>query len=213
MPERAAQRTKLVIGVAGGSGSGKSTVADALASALPSDAVAIIRHDSYYRDRPDLDLEERNRLNYDHPEALDTDLLVEHIQHLKAGNPVEVPVYDFKTHRRNTDTDRLVPTPVLIVEGILVFVDEHLRREIDVKLFVDTEPDIRAIRRIRRDMRERGRDFESVRVQYYETVRPMHLQFVEPSKRVADLIIPEGGENRVAIDVLVARLRAALGEE
>jgi uridine kinase len=213
MPERAAQRTKLVIGVAGGSGSGKSTVADALASALPSDAVVVIRHDSYYRDRPELGIEERNRLNYDHPEALETDLLVEHIQHLKAGNPIEVPVYDFKTHRRKHETDRIRPTPVLIVEGILVFVDEHLRREIDVKLFVDTEPDIRAIRRIRRDMRERGRDFESVRAQYYETVRPMHLQFVEPSKRVADLIIPEGGENRVAIDVLVARLRAALGEE
>lgn len=213
MPERAAQRTKLVIGVAGGSGSGKSTVADALASALPSDAVATIRHDSYYRDRPDLRMEERNRLNYDHPEALETNLLVEHIQHLKAGNPIDVPVYDFKTHRRKVEIERIQPTPVLIVEGILVFVDEHLRREIDVKLFVDTEPDIRAIRRIRRDMRERGRDFESVRAQYYETVRPMHLQFVEPSKRMADLIIPEGGENRVAIDVLVARLRAALGED
>jgi uridine kinase len=213
MPERASQRTKLVIGVAGGSGSGKSTVADALASALPSDAVGTIRHDSYYRDRPDLGLDERNLLNYDHPDALDTDLLVEHIQHLKAGNPVDVPVYDFKTHRRKVETERQLPTPVLIVEGILVFVDEHLRREIDVKLFVDTEPDIRAIRRIRRDMRERGRDFESVRAQYYETVRPMHLQFVEPSKRMADLIIPEGGENRVAIDVLVARLQAALVEE
>jgi uridine kinase len=213
MPERAAQRTKLVIGVAGGSGSGKSTVADALASALPSDAVATIRHDSYYRDRPELGLDDRNRLNYDHPEALETDLLIEHIQHLKAGNPIDVPVYDFKSHRRKIETERVRPCPVLIVEGILVFVDEHLRRELDVKLFVDTEPDIRAIRRIRRDMRERGRDFESVRAQYYETVRPMHVQFVEPSKRMADLIIPEGGENRVAIDVLVARLRAALGDE
>jgi uridine kinase len=206
------QRTNLVIGIAGGSGSGKSTVADALASALPIGAVATLRHDSYYRDRPDLSLEQRNRVNYDHPEALETDLLVEHLQHLKAGNPVEVPVYDFKTHRRRPTTDRLDPAPVIIVEGILVFVDEHLRREIDIKIFVDTEPDIRAIRRIRRDMRARGRDFEAVRKQYYETVRPMHLQFVEPSKRTADLIIPEGGENRVAIDVLLARLRAATAE-
>lgn len=213
MPQVLRDRTRLVIGIAGGSGSGKTTVADALATALPSGSVAILRHDSYYRDRPDLDLEERHRLNYDHPEALETPLLVQHIQHLKAGNPVAVPVYDFKTHRRMPDTDRLDPAPIIIVEGILVFVEEHLRRELDVKIFVDTESDIRAIRRIRRDMRERGRDFESVRNQYYETVRPMHLQFVEPSKRTADLIIPEGGENRVAIDVLVARLRAALGDD
>ncbi|NVB42029.1 uridine kinase [Pseudenhygromyxa sp. WMMC2535] len=201
--------TSLVIGIAGGSGSGKSTVADALASALPSELVATLRHDSYYRDRPDLSLEQRHALNYDHPEALETELLVEHLQHLKAGNPVDVPIYNFKTHRRFPDTQRVVPAPVVIVEGILVFVDERLRRELDVKIFVDTEADIRAIRRIRRDMRDRGRDFESVRKQYYETVRPMHLQFVEPSKRTADLIIPEGGENRVAIDVLLARLREA----
>jgi uridine kinase len=204
-------RTNLVIGIAGGSGSGKSTVADALASALPPTSVAILRHDSYYRDRPDLSLEQRNRVNYDHPHALETALLVEHLQHLKAGNAVEVPIYDFKTHRRLPETERLEPSPIIIVEGILVFVDEHLRREIDIKIFVDTEADIRAIRRIRRDMRLRGRDFESVRKQYYETVRPMHVEFVEPSKRTADLIIPEGGENRVAIDVLVARLRAVTG--
>ena len=202
-------RTNLVIGIAGGSGSGKSTVADALASALPPRAVATLRHDSYYRDRPDLSLEQRNRVNYDHPESLETSLLIQHLQHLKAGNAVEVPLYDFKTHRRQPTTERLDPAPIIIVEGILVFVDEHLRRELDIKIFVDTEADIRAIRRIRRDMRQRGRDFESVRKQYYETVRPMHVEFVEPSKRTADLIIPEGGENRVAIDVLVARLRAA----
>lgn len=198
-----------MIGIAGGSGSGKSTVADALASALPVGTVATLRHDSYYRDRPDLTLEQRNRVNYDHPESLETSLLIEHLQHLKAGNPVDVPVYDFKTHRRLETRERLDPAPVIIVEGILVFVDEHLRRELDIKIFVDTEADIRAIRRIRRDMRKRGRDFEAVRKQYYETVRPMHVQFVEPSKRTADLIIPEGGENKVAIDVLVARLRAA----
>ena len=206
------QRTSLVIGIAGGSGSGKSTVADALASALPVGTVATLRHDSYYRDRPDLTIEQRNRVNYDHPESLETSLLIEHLQHLKAGNPVDIPVYDFKTHRRLETRERLEPAPVIIVEGILVFVDEHLRRELDIKIFVDTESDIRAIRRIRRDMRKRGRDFEAVRKQYYETVRPMHLQFVEPSKRTADLIIPEGGENRVAIDVLVARLRAATVE-
>jgi uridine kinase len=203
-------KTCLVIGIAGGSGSGKSTVADALASALPTGTVAILRHDHYYRDRPDLTLEQRNRVNYDHPESLETDLLVSHLQHLKAGNAIEVPVYDFKVHRRMLETQRLEPAPVIIVEGILVFVDEHLRRELDIKIFVDTEADIRAIRRIRRDMKSRGRDFETVRKQYYETVRPMHVQFVEPSKRTADLIIPEGGENRVAIDVLVARLRAAV---
>ena len=203
------QRTSLVIGIAGGSGSGKSTVADALASALPVGTVATLRHDSYYRDRPDLTIEQRNRVNYDHPESLETALLIEHLQHLKAGNPVDIPVYDFKTHRRLETRERLEPAPVIIVEGILVFVDEHLRRELDIKIFVDTESDIRAIRRIRRDMRKRGRDFEAVRKQYYETVRPMHVQFVEPSKSTADLIIPEGGENKVAIDVLVARLRAA----
>lgn len=203
-------KTCLVIGIAGGSGSGKSTVADALASALPQGSVATLRHDHYYRDRPDLDLDQRNRVNYDHPSSLETSLLIEHLQHLKAGNAVEVPVYDFKTHRRKLETQRLEPAPVVIVEGILVFVDEHLRRELDIKIFVDTEPDIRAIRRIRRDMRVRGRDFESVRKQYYETVRPMHVEFVEPSKRTADLIIPEGGENRVAIDVIVARLLAAV---
>jgi uridine kinase len=204
------QRTSLVIGIAGGSGSGKSTVADALAASLPVGSVATLRHDHYYRDQPELSIEQRNRVNYDHPESLETTLLIEHLQHLKAGNSVEVPVYDFKTHRRLPTTERLEPSPVIIVEGILVFVDEHLRRELDIKIFVDTEPDIRAIRRIRRDMRQRGRDFEAVRNQYYETVRPMHVQFVEPSKRSADLIIPEGGENRVAIDVLVARLRAAV---
>lgn len=204
------QRTSLVIGIAGGSGSGKSTVADAVAASLPVGSVATLRHDHYYRDQPELSIEQRNRVNYDHPESLETSLLIEHLQHLKAGNAVEVPAYDFKTHRRLVATERLEPAPVIIVEGILVFVDEHLRREIDIKIFVDTEPDIRAIRRIRRDMRQRGRDFEAVRKQYYETVRPMHLQFVEPSKRTADLIIPEGGENRVAIDVLVARLRAAV---
>ncbi|KIG12788.1 Uridine kinase [Enhygromyxa salina] len=204
------QRPSLVIGIAGGSGSGKSTVADALAASLPVGSVATLRHDHYYRDQPELSIEQRNRVNYDHPESLETTLLIEHLQHLKAGNSIEVPVYDFKTHRRKPTTERLDPSPVIIVEGILVFVDEHLRRELDIKIFVDTEPDIRAIRRIRRDMRQRGRDFEAVRKQYYETVRPMHVQFVEPSKRTADLIIPEGGENRVAIDVLVARLRAAV---
>jgi uridine kinase len=170
--------------------------------------VATLRHDSYYRDRPDLSLEERNRVNYDHPAALETGLLVQHLQHLKAGNPIEVPVYDFKTHRRLPDTERLEPAPIIIVEGILVFVDEHLRRELDIKIFVDTEADIRAIRRIRRDMRQRGRDFESVRKQYYETVRPMHLEFVEPSKRYADVIIPLGGHNTVAVDLLLTMLRS-----
>ena len=199
----------LLIGIAGGTGSGKTTIAHGLAAALPVESVAILQHDSYYRDRPDLSFEDRSKLNFDHPDALETTLLVEHLRTLKSGKAVQAPNYDFTTHRRRPETRRIEPTPVVLVEGILVLADENLRSMLDIKVFVDTDADIRAFRRIRRDIEQRGRSFQSVRDQYYVTVRPMHLQFVEPSKRWADVIIPEGGENRVALDLLVAAFRTA----
>jgi uridine kinase len=200
----------LVIGIAGGSGSGKTTVAHRVIRALPPESVAILEHDAYYRDRPDLTYEERCQLNFDHPESLETDLLARHIQMLRSGEPAEAPIYDFKTHRRSETTRSVKPTPILIIEGILVFAEEVLRHQLDLKIFVDTDPDIRAFRRIRRDIEQRGRTFESIREQYYRTVRPMHLQFVEPSKRWADMILPEGGENKVGIEVVIAMVRDAL---
>lgn len=200
----------LVIGIAGGTGSGKTTIAREIAAALPADAVSSIEHDSYYRDRPDLTPEERAHLNFDHPDSLETELLVEHLRRLRAGEPVELPTYDFATHRRLAKRRPLAPTPVLVVEGILVFVDAALRDLLDVKIYVDTDSDIRVFRRIRRDLEQRGRTFESVREQYYRTVRPMHLEFVEPSKRWADLIIPEGGNHQVALDLVITKLRSVL---
>ncbi len=195
------------MGIAGGSGSGKTTVAQRVAAALPEDSVTIVEHDAYYHDRSDISYEERCQLNFDHPDALETSLLVEHLATLRRGEAVDIPVYDFKTHRRAQTKRRLEPTPVVIVEGILVFVDERLREQLEVKIYVDTDPDIRAFRRIRRDLEQRGRSFESIREQYYSTVRPMHLQFVEPSKRWADLILPEGGNNKVGIDMVIALVR------
>ncbi|HVY47349.1 MAG TPA: uridine kinase [Minicystis sp.] len=200
----------LVVGIAGGTGSGKTTVAKTIAQALPQHGVAMIEFDCYYRDRPDLTLDARAQLNFDHPDALETELLVEHLRALRAGAGVAVPRYDFKAHRREAESRRVEPAPVVIVEGILVFVDARVREQLDMKIFVDTDPDIRVFRRIRRDMEHRGRSFESVREQYYKTVRPMHLQFVEPSKRWADLIIPEGGNNGVALDLIIAKLRSVL---
>ncbi len=196
----------LVIGVAGGTGSGKSTVARALADGLPPHSVAMLEHDAYYRDRSDLDFEERSRLNYDHPDSLDNDLLVRHLEQLRAGQPVEAPIYDFVSHSRRRETRHVEPGRLVIVEGILVFVDPRVRALLDIKLFVDTDADLRVFRRIRRDIEQRGRTFASIREQYYASVRPMHLQYVEPSKRWADLIIPEGGENRVALDLILGKL-------
>lgn len=167
----------------------------------------MVQHDSYYRDRPDLSLEERAGLNYDHPSALETSLLVEHLDMLAAGKTVQGPQYDFANHRRRDETVRLDPAPVVIVEGILVLAEPTIRERLAIKLFVDTAADIRLIRRVRRDLEDRGRSFTQVRKQYYETVRPMHQAFVEPSKSHADIIIPEGGENRVAVDLIVARVR------
>jgi uridine kinase len=203
----------LIVGIAGGTGSGKTTIAQAVGGALPAGSVAMIEHDWYYKDRSDLTFDERTQLNYDHPDALETQLLVEHLRALKQKQAVAVPQYDFKAHARCQESLLLQPTPVIIVEGILTFVDPALRASLDIKIFVDTDSDIRAFRRIRRDLEQRGRSFQSVREQYYRTVRPMHLEFVEPSKRWADIIVPEGGDNRVALDLLVVKLGHVLASE
>ena len=201
-----------MIGVAGGTGSGKSTVAQKIGDGLPPGTIAIIDHDSYYKDNAHLSVEERAKVNYDHPDALDNELLVEHLSELRTGRTADIPIYDFKTHSRKAETRHLAPTKILLVEGILTFVDARLRSLFDVRIFVDTDADIRVFRRIRRDMEQRGRSFAAVREQYYSTVRPMHLQFVEPSKRWADVIIPEGGDNHIAIDLVIAKLRSVLSE-
>lgn len=202
----------LIIGVAGGTGSGKSTVAAKIVEGLPVGSVVTLDHDSYYRDRSDLTQAMAEQLNYDHPDSLETDLLVQQLRRLKQGQAIDMPQYDFKTHSRLKTRRRVEPAPVIVVEGILLFVEPDLRALLDIKLFVDTDADIRILRRIRRDLEQRGRTFQSIREQYYKTVRPMHLQFVEPSKRWADLIIPEGGNNRVALDLIVVKLRSVLAE-
>ncbi len=200
----------LIIGVAGGSGSGKTTVAQQIIRALSHEHVTFIQHDSYYRDRSGVPPEERKRINYDHPDALETELLVEHLEALKAGRPVEVPVYDFTDHVR-TGTVTVKPLRVVVVEGLLALSEPALRSLMDLKVFVDSDADLRVIRRIDRDLRERGRDLDWVVRQYLQTVRPMHLEFVEPSKRHADVIIPDGGYNRDAVEMLVAKVREMVG--
>jgi uridine kinase len=195
-----------VVGIAGGTGSGKTTVAHKLATAMPPGRCVTLEHDAYYRDQGHLPPEDRGRINYDHPASLESPLLAQHLRELRAGRAVEVPIYDFATHTRRSETRTVEPARVILVEGILVFTEPGLREQMDIKLFVDTDPDIRLMRRIRRDLEHRGRTFQSVRDQYYATVRPMHLEYVEPSKRWADLIIPEGGDNRVALDVLLGQL-------
>lgn len=199
------------VAVVGGTGSGKSTVAERIVAAMPAGSVSVIAHDNYYRPRPDLTLAERELLNFDHPDALDNRLLIQHLDALRAGATVEVPLYDFATHLRLGATECVPPTRVVIVEGILLLVDPELRARLDLKLYVDTDADVRVLRRLRRDMETRGRSFDQVRKQYYETVRPMHLQFVEPSKRYADVVIPEGGHNDVAMSLVVSRLQQLLG--
>jgi uridine kinase len=198
---------QVVIGVAGGSGSGKTTVVRRIVEALGGRQVAVLEHDRYYRDRADLRFEERAALNYDHPNSLDTDLLVEHVRALREGRPIEAPTYDFALHARRRETDTIRPQPAIIVEGILILTDAPLRALMDVKIFVDADSDARFIRRLQRDVSERGRTVESVIDQYLSTVKPMHMEFVEPSKRYADIIVPEGGHNNVAIDVLLRMLR------
>lgn len=197
----------MLVGIAGGSGSGKSTIASALLDALPG--LAMVTHDAYYRDRADLDFEARSRLNYDHPDSLETDLLIRHLDEMSRGRAIDRPVYDFSIHLRSDQAIRIEPANVVLVEGILVLADKELRDRLDLKIYVDTDPDLRLARRLERDITERGRTVDSVLDQYFATVRPMHLEFVEPSKRYADLIIPEGYNPR-AVGTVVEMLRVRL---
>ncbi|NWF99484.1 MAG: uridine kinase [Thermoanaerobaculaceae bacterium] len=198
------------IGVAGGTGSGKTTVANAIVQRIGAERIAYLQHDSYYFDLKGYSHEELLHHNFDHPDALESQLLAHHLRELKAGRAVEVPIYDFTRHVRTAQTRHVEPRGVILVEGILIFCEPALREQFDIKIFVDTDADLRFVRRLRRDISERGRSVESVIHQYMETVRPMHLEFVEPSKRWADLIIPEGGFNSVALDVVCARVEAQL---
>ena len=200
-----------ILGVAGGTGSGKTTVARAILDGVGEDRIALIEQDSYYRDVDWRSETELLHHNFDHPSALDNELLISHIAALKAGHPIEVPIYDFVRHRRTTRTKRVEPQPVILLEGILIFVEPGLRELLDFKIYVDTDADLRLIRRLGRDMAERGRTVQDVLRQYLETVRPMHLEFVEPSKRWADIIIPEGGENKVALEMVIAHVQQLLG--
>lgn len=200
----------LTIGIAGGTGSGKTTVAQTILGDVSDGSVAYIAHDAYYKNLGDLPAAQREELNFDHPDSLDTPLLISHLRELQAGRPVDMPVYDFTRHTRRTERQHVTPRPILLVEGILIFADPDLRELFDIKIFVDTDPDLRFIRRLQRDIAERGRTIELVIRQYLTTVRPMHLEFVEPSKRYADLIIPEGGFNRVALDMVVARVQESI---
>jgi uridine kinase len=208
--EDGARAKPLVIGIAGGSGSGKSTVARRVAEALSRSSVAFIDMDAYYRNFAHLPMDERKRINWDHPDAFDTDLLVAQVTELTTGQSIDKPVYDFVTHTRSARTERVEPADVLVIDGILLFVDERVRALCDVKVFVDADADIRLIRRLRRDVTKRGRTLDEVIAQYLETVHPMHLQFVEPSKRYADVIVPRGGHNAVAIEMIVAKIHHRL---
>lgn len=202
----------MIIGISGGTGSGKTTVANRILQSVSASEVVFIQQDSYYRNVEDLPLDYRRVANFDHPDALDNDLLVQHVRMLKAGEGIDLPIYDFKTNSRRNETRRVEPKPIVIVEGILIFVDPRLLELMDMKVFVDTPDDVRFIRRLRRDIAERGRTVESVIEQYLATVRPMHMQFVEPSKRYADVIIPEGGHNVVSIDLISGKIRERLAQ-
>jgi len=211
MPQRSPWKPDrpLFIGLAGGSGSGKTTIAESVLDRLDG-KVALVQHDSYYRHAPELSYEERTKVNYDHPASLETELLVEHLIALRSGEPIERPVYDFAIHLRSEDTVRIEPAPVVVVEGILVLAEPELRSELDLKIFVDTDSDVRLARRLLRDIEERGRTVDSVVSQYFATVRPMHIEHVETSKRYADLIIPEGYNPR-AVATVVELIRSRLG--
>jgi uridine kinase len=199
-----------MLGIAGGTGSGKTTIATRIAEAVPKTDVTVIEHDAYYRDLSHLPLAARHEVNFDHPDALDTELLIEQLGALRAGASIRIPAYDFATHTRRGSARLIQPTPLVVVEGILVLADARLRGLFDLKIYVDTDADMRLLRRLQRDIRDRGRSFESVRDQYYTSVRPMHLQFVEPSKRWADVIVPEGGDNRAAVELLVGKVENVL---
>lgn len=198
----------LLMGICGGTGSGKSTVAHEILKCLPEESIAIIEQDAYYKDQSNLTFEDRVKTNYDHPDAFDTALLVEHLTMLQNGQAIDKPKYDFSIHNRVKEVTKVEPKDLIILEGILILQEPEIRDLLDIKIYVDTDPDVRIIRRITRDIKERGRTFESVINQYLNVVRPMHLQFVEPSKRYADIIIPEGGFNRVAVDIIVAKVRS-----
>jgi uridine kinase len=200
----------VLIGIAGGTGSGKTTVTRSILGKVGRTQIAILQHDAYYRDLASLPPRLRDAINFDHPDSLETDLLIWHLGQLKAGQAIEMPVYDFAVDARSSTTVHIEPNPVIIVEGILLFVEPRLREMFDMKIFVDTDADIRFIRRLERDVAERGRTPQSVIQQYLSTVRPMHLEFVEPSKRYADVILPEGGYNQVAVEMVVARIEALL---
>jgi uridine kinase len=200
----------VTIGVAGGSGSGKTTVSTALLERVGTEHIAYLEHDAYYKDLRDLPFSQIQIINFDHPDSLETDLLIQHIKQLKQGQAVNIPVYDFTTYRRTDKIKVVDPQPIILVEGILLFAEPELRKLFDVRIFVDTDADIRFIRRLKRDISDRGRTVESVIDQYLNSVRPMHLEFVEPSKRYADVIIPEGGKNVVAIEMVAARVRSML---
>jgi uridine kinase len=200
----------VTIGVAGGTGSGKTTVSRALLERVGAEHIAYLPHDAYYKDLPDIPRAAGEMINFDHPDSLETSLLVHHVQQLQMGRSVEMPVYDFSTHRRTTETRTVFPQSIILVEGILIFAEPELRNLFDAKIFVDADADIRFIRRLQRDITERGRSVESIVYQYMESVRPMHLEFVEPSKRYADVIVPEGGYNTVAIDLMVNHIRNLL---
>ncbi len=202
--------TPIVIGIAGGTGSGKTTVANVILQRVGTHRIAYLPHDAYYRDLSSLPPVQRAEVNFDHPNSLETDLMIEHINRLKDWQPVELPIYDFTRHARTNRTIHIEPQRVIIVEGILIFAEKALRELFDIKIFVDTDADIRFIRRLQRDIAERGRTTETVINQYLKTVRPMHLEFVEPSKRYADVIIPEGGLNAVALDMIIARVETML---
>ena len=201
----------IIIGIGGGTGSGKTTVAKEVRKHFPEESVVIIHHDSYYLDRSSLSLREREQINYDHPDSFDNSLLIQHLTELRRGRPVEKPVYDYETHTRARETITVRPARIILLEGILVLADDDLRGMMDIKLYVDTDADERFIRRLRRDIVDRGRTVDQVIEQYLKTVRPMHLQFVETSKRYADVIIPEGGQNLVAVDLITTKIRDILG--
>ena len=207
------KRKPVVIGVAGGSGSGKTSVTKAIYESFKGHSILMIEQDYYYKDQSDLPFEERLKTNYDHPLAFDNDLLIEHLNRLLEYKPIEKPVYDYAMHTRSEDVIHVEPKDVIILEGILILEDERLRDLMDIKLYVDTDADLRIIRRLMRDIKERGRSMDSVIEQYVNVVRPMHNQFIEPTKRYADVIIPEGGHNRVAIDLMVTKIQTILEQK
>ncbi|MBU3104127.1 uridine kinase [Clostridium gasigenes] len=200
----------VLIGIAGGTGSGKSTIADEIYSSFSHECIAMIQQDMYYKDQSHLTIEERVKTNYDHPRAFDNDLMIEHLKALIKGEGIEKPIYDFEKHNRSKETVTINPKRIIIVEGILVLEDERIRKLLDIKVYVDTDADIRILRRLVRDIDERGRTVDSVIQQYLTVVRPMHMQFIEPTKRHADIIVPEGGQNKVAIDILASKIKDIL---